>query len=568
MNVDVLDVADSPRESGILTGERLRPAVLVLVALLPAAILFLWHASRYGGWLIDDAGISFAYARNLADGFGLVSQPGRVPVEGYSNPLWVLLIALLYWLKLFAIPFTPKLLSCALVLLAFVVFAAALLQIAQDKDVLVVAGLGLLLCAANPGFVIWCVSGLENPLFVLLTALLLLTCVRALRDDQPIPTGVAMYAGVLAAGLALTRPDGAIYFAVFPLALRLRHSGSSSFVTKDLLVYGLCMGVPFGAYLLFRHYYFDDWLPNTYYAKPGVSAAIFDLVQLRGSVFEKAGDLSQAIFPPIPLLVPLVLAPVATNLHSVDRRTLLLGIFVAVAFTSYLILPPDWMGEYRFGTVAFPLVYLLGFLVLRNAVRTRLAQASVLQQQGVLVVVACLSLIVSAPSFVDRMQTFAKRPVAPLEDVAASAWKLNELAAALALRHPTLLLPDLGGTLLLSQARVIDIAGLCDRDIGRIYHAGRSADAFAHYILRDLRPDLVHIHLFWAFRSGLTRDAEFKTTYLDLGGGDYVRRSSLPPGMSDEAALGLKARLTGPSSSAVLRQSLAGAPRQLEAHSR
>ena len=42
---------------------------------------------------LDDAFISFRYARNLVEGAGLVWNPGEPPVEGYSNFLWVLLLA-------------------------------------------------------------------------------------------------------------------------------------------------------------------------------------------------------------------------------------------------------------------------------------------------------------------------------------------------------------------------------------------------------------------------------------------------------------------------------------------
>jgi hypothetical protein len=91
-----------------------RTALVCLLASLPAMAVFLWHASRYGSWLIDDAGISFAYARDLAGGFGLTSQPGREPVEGFSNPLWTLAFASLYALKLFSLPLVPKVVACVL----------------------------------------------------------------------------------------------------------------------------------------------------------------------------------------------------------------------------------------------------------------------------------------------------------------------------------------------------------------------------------------------------------------------------------------------------------------------
>lgn len=46
----------------------------------------------------EDAWISFKYARNLADGYGLVSNPGDATQEGYSNLVLVLLLALFKWL--------------------------------------------------------------------------------------------------------------------------------------------------------------------------------------------------------------------------------------------------------------------------------------------------------------------------------------------------------------------------------------------------------------------------------------------------------------------------------------
>src|SRR5690348_14687575 len=44
-------------------------------------------------WGSDDAYISYRYAHNLMQGYGLVYNPGGERVEGYSNLLYVLLIA-------------------------------------------------------------------------------------------------------------------------------------------------------------------------------------------------------------------------------------------------------------------------------------------------------------------------------------------------------------------------------------------------------------------------------------------------------------------------------------------
>jgi hypothetical protein len=61
----------------------------VLLLLILAGVLA--HHVVFWNWFIEDAAISFAYARNLASGEGLVPFPGGERVEGYSNPTWVLL---------------------------------------------------------------------------------------------------------------------------------------------------------------------------------------------------------------------------------------------------------------------------------------------------------------------------------------------------------------------------------------------------------------------------------------------------------------------------------------------
>ena len=47
--------------------------------------------------LADDAFISFRYSQHLAEGHGLVFNVGE-KVEGYSNFLWVVLVAIPHWL--------------------------------------------------------------------------------------------------------------------------------------------------------------------------------------------------------------------------------------------------------------------------------------------------------------------------------------------------------------------------------------------------------------------------------------------------------------------------------------
>jgi hypothetical protein len=57
--------------------------------------LFVWLTLLCYPFIIDDAFISFRYSENLVRGHGLVFNPGE-RVEGYTNFLWVMVMAGVY----------------------------------------------------------------------------------------------------------------------------------------------------------------------------------------------------------------------------------------------------------------------------------------------------------------------------------------------------------------------------------------------------------------------------------------------------------------------------------------
>lgn len=69
-----------------------RPAQAAWIWTFINAVLLWVHAQLYRGFLSDDALISMRYSERLLEGFGLTWTDG-IPVEGYSNLLWVLLTA-------------------------------------------------------------------------------------------------------------------------------------------------------------------------------------------------------------------------------------------------------------------------------------------------------------------------------------------------------------------------------------------------------------------------------------------------------------------------------------------
>ncbi len=238
--------------------------------LLPTAVAA-GHASLYGRWEVDDAGITFAYARSVATGAGPVLQPGAPPVEGFSDPAWMALLAFGHRLGLFdhgtwfGVPdyvAYPKALAIALLAVVFSAFLATASAVSRyPAAVTAVAGCA---CALIPSFVIWSVSGLENALLAAAVAVQVAVVVR--RRDRLAAVQPALACGLLAALAALTRPEAAVYAATYPLALlvvgrpRWRELGAAALSV-------VAFAVPFGAYLAWRLATFGQWLPTTAIAK-------------------------------------------------------------------------------------------------------------------------------------------------------------------------------------------------------------------------------------------------------------------------------------------------------------
>ena len=164
--------ADNAEDAESVAGAGTRWGWLVAVG-VPSTVLGL-HSASYGQWIIDDAGITFAYARSLATGAGPVLQPGVPAVEGYSDPAWLALLVGAHrvglfdhgaWFGVSDLVALPKVLGWLCGVGVFFCFLAAARAV-SDRPVLVATVAGVL-TAAIPSFAIWTTSGLENGLLAL-----------------------------------------------------------------------------------------------------------------------------------------------------------------------------------------------------------------------------------------------------------------------------------------------------------------------------------------------------------------------------------------------------------------
>lgn len=147
-------------------------------------------------FITDDAYISLRYARNFANGFGPVWNPGGEAVEGYSNPLYVFGEAFVYWLGGNGVLFARAAGVASGLGLIITVWWAGRAVLGRFA-----ASAAALLVAAAPGLAYWTVGGLETlPMALVITA-------AALILARP-RGGSAVWAGVLLALLPWIRPEG------------------------------------------------------------------------------------------------------------------------------------------------------------------------------------------------------------------------------------------------------------------------------------------------------------------------------------------------------------------------
>ncbi|MFJ6698363.1 hypothetical protein ACIQM4_20140 [Streptomyces sp. NPDC091272] len=489
------------------------------------------QAARLGHWLVDDAAITFAYARSIDEGHGPVQQSGAEAVEGYSNPSWLVLLVIGRRLGLFDSGTTvagiadlvwfPKLLAL-LCVAAILVAVTATARAAFPGRPLAVPAVTLVAGAAMAGnfsWVVWLFSGLENPLYALAVSWLTAVAARAAARGTLLADRTATATGLLALLAALTRPDGAAYVLAYPVVLllfvrRAQLDRAARQALRSLAVFA----VPYGAFLLWRRVTFGRWLPNTAVAKSQGAPALGELART-GELLTYAG-----------WLLVLVLAGcvgLALSRPGRARRTLAAVLVpLALGLGVYGALAPDWMALYRFASPVWSVGALAAGLALvaaRPAVPAR--------GRPVLVTATVAALALSFAGRQPQDTHFVTHPTVPMCHIAQRYGQtFNSYADQLGLRNATVALPDLGGTLLTSRLTVLDLAGLTDRTVAD-GHAARDGARIRDHVLREVRPEFVHVQGAWARRTGLSGEVLAGHGYVLLAmkgdGGDWLRMDAV-----------------------------------------
>jgi hypothetical protein len=297
---------------------------LVVAILMSFGLFVAWP------FTVDDAFISFRYARNLASGDGLVWNPGTMPVEGYTNFLWVLVCST-FELLFGASELPAKIIG---VIFLFLVLTFLCFSLYDQSDSTFVVILGIFPIIVNPSTYYHAVSGLETMMYTFFCLFLFELSRGEFGESDDWKIILIPVVGFL---MGLTRPEGLLP-AVVSVFYVLFKTGSH--VRRKLITYIGLLSLPSISYMAWRITYFGYLLPNTFYAKTDNSIASTLLGSFRW-IIDQGSILS------VLLLLLLVLGLRAGK--KVGFKVL----FISSIITPYLILTPsmDYLARFSYACV-------------------------------------------------------------------------------------------------------------------------------------------------------------------------------------------------------------------------
>ena len=465
------------------------------------AIFYVCHS--LGAWYIDDSAISLAYARNLTRGIGLVSQIGDYPVEGFSNPLWVLLEALVMKLFQWQSLSIPRVLSCVLLVS---LICHIFVRYRNDLRKIFVWQFAILLTILQPAVSIWSMSGLENGLL----AFLMFELLMHLMDKD---CGNPWTISVLVATISLTRPDAILFAFAYPICILLYKHCYDLDIVKRVVKSFLLVTLFYGGYLVFRVTYFGELMPNTYYAK-----ALPTIVSMRELLLfgpEVRERISSALFTSFGQATPWIILGICVCVWR-NRSVILFWmkghlpiiVVLCIAVFAYAYLPNDWMPCYRFATAAF----VAGYVILAHGCFTLVTGENRFVCMCVLLVCATMNFIMGVRQFVEN------KPI-DVAHVQERGVYFNRWGKYLNIKTPLVMTADAGGILWDENVRLLDLGMLCDATIARCLgeHAiAPDRKRFLDYILDERKPDFIATRAYHSYLSDLGSDSRFLRDYVPI----------------------------------------------------
>lgn len=412
------------------------------------------------GFPLDDSWIHLQFARNLAGGRGLSFNPGHL-VAGSTAPLWTALISLVFFLPGNPI-FWIKLSGVLLFLAGGWITWRLGLELALPQSF---ALLGALLTVATSWMVWSALSGLEIPLFVVLSLLSIELHLKERREgDRPPLSLLLMALGALVRPealllMALALLDRLLLFVRTPegdLEWRKPESGAWVLIVVGILAILLPMA-------LFNWTVSGSAFPTTFSAKsPGMARFLPEMRYLYTvlGIFFK-------VQPFMLLLAGSGVLVMASRLGGERDRGLLPALWLVMLPLAYSMLNPPGgltlvgnLGRYFFPL--FPVLNLMGVLGLQQ-ILTRLS-GRVRVGEGSLSIRAVALLVLVLPTLASLVQGAGRYAQGVMNvqdsDVQAALWLQDRVDP-----RALLAVNDIGAIKYILPNRVVDLGGIISPEV-------------------------------------------------------------------------------------------------------
>lgn len=326
-----------------------RLLILIVIAFCVYASLFIYRTSfvidreRYFS-LFDDAMISLRYARNLAEGQGLVWNIGGERVEGYTNLLWTLWMSVLHHIPVRESKASLLIqLTSAILLAVNIVVVRKIAGVISGESTFVWLG-AVLLTAFYLPLNGWSLQGMEVGLLALVVTASALAVIRAQRSGS-----FSLQPYVLLCIGMYVRPDMAVAFlAVFIFLLATDHKHRSRHLIYGISLFAVGVAGP----TIFRLVYYGEILPNSYYLKVTGYPFLYRITRGLYVTLVFIWRMNWILFA-----LPLVF------LFGKRNRSMLLLLVLFLAQVAYSIYVggdawENWGGSNRYVTIAMPCFFI------------------------------------------------------------------------------------------------------------------------------------------------------------------------------------------------------------------
>ena len=323
---------------------------LIFLGFLVYGLAFIYRTSfivqgkRYF-CLFDDAMISMTYARNLAQGNGLVWHPDGEKVEGCTNLLWVIYMSLFHLLPIAESKISVFIQLSGLFLLALnLLFVKKIGDLIGGKSGPITLG-AMLLTAFYLPLNTWSLQGMEVSALTLLVTASVWAAMRSMEKEKA-PTLPFLLLGLG----TLIRLDMVVpYIGILIYRLFCRLENKTRILKRGMIILFMFLA----SQTLFRMVYYGDMLPNPYYLKMAGIPLKWRLLKGMIVLCLFLWKLNWVLF-----LVPFLMILIYKNKKSLLPAFLILlqlGYSVYVGGDSW----EWWGGANRFISIVMPLFFIL-----------------------------------------------------------------------------------------------------------------------------------------------------------------------------------------------------------------